>query len=142
MNNEFKKILLSIAKLPRSDQQWLLKQLTTKQREQFTTLNGHSLLNNALKFRKLPVPERLHEMHLPKVCNQLGLEDPLYIAIILEQGQFSWESLFLQTCVHQQQINEQLQFQVKKLKPATKNYLFQHWQEQLAFSDQLEISHG
>jgi hypothetical protein len=145
MNHEFKKILLNLARLPRSDQQWVLKQLTANQREQFSKLEGHSLLSNARKFRKLPcpsLPHLKHEVQLPEACQQLRQTDPLYVAIILEQGQFSWEQQFLQTCAQKHKIREQLRTQVKELKPATKHVVFQQWQGELSFNDQLETAHG
>lgn len=81
-------------------------------------------------------------IELPEACQKLLQEDPLYIAIILEQGQFSWEQPFLQTCAQKNRIKEQLNTQIKELKPATKLYVFQQWQTQLSFNDQLEATHG
>lgn len=145
MNNELKQILLRIAKLPRRDQQWVLKQLTAKQSAQFNKLQGHSLLSDARKFRKLsasPTPMIKQETPLPEVCQHLHQEDPLYIAIILQQGQFSWEQQFLASCPQKQQINELVQNEVHALKPATKSLVFQQWQAQLSFQDHLETTHG
>lgn len=145
MNNEFKKIILNIAKLPRSDQKWVLNQLAPKQREQFKQLQGDSLLQDAYKFRHLPcpeVPQITKETQLPDACQQLSQKDPLYIAIILEQGQFTWEQLFLQNCMQKNQITGHLHTSVKELKPATKSYVFQQWQANLSFQEQLETTHG
>lgn len=144
MNHEFKKIVLNLAKLPRKDQLWVLKQLSFAQQEQFNQFNGHELLNKARKFRKLGMPELSlkKEPSLPAYCMQLRLEEPLFIAIILEQGAFAWEKNFLQSCLHQQQIIEQLERNVPTLKTATKSYLYQQWQQQLSFAEQLESVHG
>ncbi|EHL30350.1 hypothetical protein [Legionella drancourtii] len=145
MNNELKQILLNLAKLPHTDQQWVLKQLTAKQNAQFNKLQGHSLLRDARKFRKLSAPQipmLQQEIPLPEACQQLHQEDPLYIAIILQQGQFSWEQQFLATCPQKHPINELVQTEVKALKPATKSLVFQQWQAQLSFQDHLETIHG
>ncbi len=143
MNNELKKIVLNLAKLKPADQRWVLKQLTPIQREQFEQVQGHALLKEANKFRHLPCPKLApKEFTLPEFCQKLSQEDPLYIAIILEQGQFSWEHRFLETCMQKQKIQEELTSQVQKLKSASKLYLFQQWRKQLSFSEQLEVPHG
>lgn len=143
MNNELKRIVLNLAKLKSADQRWVLNQLTPTQREHFVSMKGHALLKEANKFRHLPCPQPIvKEFSLPEFCQQLSQQDPLYIAIILEQGQFAWEPLFLETCMQKQKINEQLTTQVLQLKPAAKLYLFQQWQKQLSFSEQLEVPHG
>lgn len=144
MNSEFKKILLNLAKLPQADQRWVLKQLTLKEQEQFTALQGSTLLRKALRFRCLPSQPAIHldqSPELPAVCKQLREDEPLYIAIILDQGRFGWEQQFLQTCAHQEQIKEQRDTYVTALKPALKTYIFQKWQIQLSFKEQLEETH-
>ncbi|MDR3501311.1 MAG: hypothetical protein P4L79_01850 [Legionella sp.] len=143
MNNDLKRIVLNLAKLKPADQRWVLKQLTPIQREQFERVQGHALLKEADKFRHLPWPKLPQkEVSLPEFCQRLSQEDPLYIAIILEQGQFSWEHMFLEACMQKQKIQEELTAQVHKLKSASKLYLFQQWQRQLSFSEQLEMPHG
>ena len=145
MNNELKQILLKLAKLPPRDQQWVLKQLNTQQSAQFIQLQGHSLLSAARKFRKLSAPPRpklQQATPLPQVAQQLHQKDPLYVAIILHQGQFSWEQQFLASSPEKQQINELLHTQVKALKPATKALVLQQWQAALSFQDHLETTHG
>ena len=145
MNKEFKKILLNLANLGRADQQWVLKQLTQKQREQFKKLQGDVLLKEARKFRKLPcpqLPQIQQTIQLPEACAALRQEVPLYIAIILEQGQFNWEQTFINTCDQRDEIAEQLGTRVKDLKPATKSLVFQQWQTELSFEDQLRTTHG
>ncbi|CAM4395218.1 MAG: hypothetical protein LEGION0403_FIIPPAGN_00800 [Legionella sp.] len=143
MNNELKRIVLNLAKLNPADQRWVLKQLTPIQREQFASVQGHALLKEATKFRYIPSPKLApKEFSLPEFCQQLSQEDPLYVAIILEQGQFAWKEMFLETCMQKQKIQEQLANQVQQLKSASKLYLFQQWQKQLSFSEQLEVPHG
>lgn len=145
MNNEFKKILLKLVKLSRTDQRWILNQLTPCQRAHFEQLQGTALLKDAYKFRHLTYswPTSTPDTPaLPTVCQKLSQEEPLFIAIILEQGQFAWEEIFLHQCQHQVQIEEQYHTQVPQLKPATKYYVFQQWQQQLSFSEQLETAHG
>ena len=144
MSKELKHLLLRLAKLSRSDQKWILHQLKPKHRSQFINIQGDSLLENAYKFRKLscpPLPKNT-ESSLPETCKQLKQEAPLYIAIILEQGQFSWEQPFLQTCEQKHLITTQLDGPVKELKSCTKLFVFQQWQAQLSFKDQLENGHG
>jgi hypothetical protein len=144
MNNELKRIVFNLAKLKPVDQRWVLKRLTPIQREHFASVQGHVLLKEANKFRHLPCPELApkKEFNLPEFCQKLSQEDPLYIAIILEQGQFTWEHMFLETCMQKQKIQEELATQVQQLKSASKLYLFQQWQRQLSFSEQLEVPHG
>ncbi|MFJ1268013.1 hypothetical protein ACD661_05550 [Legionella lytica] len=143
MNNELKRIVLHLAKLKPADQRWVLNQLTPIQREQFANVEGHVLLKEANKFRHLPCPQLVpKESSLPEFCQHLSQEDPLYIAIILEQGQFHWQHSFLETCMQKQKIQEELTTQVQQLKSAAKLYLFQQWQRRLSFSEQLEVPHG
>lgn len=145
MNNEFKTLLLKIAKLPAGDQQWLLNQLTPKKKELFNAFHGELLLNEARKFRTLPIPElkKIQQMaHLPLFCNDLTSRSPLYVAIILEQGQFHWKKTFLESCAQEDNIQSKLTHEVNSLKQATKLALFKLWQEQLSFSEQMEYTNG
>jgi hypothetical protein len=146
MNNTFKNILLKLVQLPRRDQRWVLQQLNSQQREQFNALQGNSLLSDAYKFRNVSysqqIPQIKQNTTLPKACLTLRQADPLFIAIILEQGQFTWEEQFLQSCAQNNPIKELLDTQVKDLKSATKSYLFQQWQNQLSFDDHLGTAHG
>lgn len=154
MNKEFKKLLIKIARLPRSDQRWILKQLNPTQREQFKKLQGNSLLLDAYRFRSLS-DSQLEKMDpdspLPKSYQTLRKKDPLFIALILEQGQFSWADEFLKEI----EINEETYKQVKLIKPATKLFVYQQWQSELCdlkqpssekeekkFDEYLEIAHG
>ncbi len=144
MNSVLKKIIFNLAKLSRTDQYWVLKHLSPEHRTQFDNLQGTLLLQKARKFRHLTCPDIPcdNQIQLPKACHQLRQEDSLFIAIILEQGQFSWEKFFLHSCPHQDHIQQCLTTQVKTIKTATKYYLFEQWQKELSFHDQLETVHG
>lgn len=159
MNRQFKKILLNLVKLSRFDQRWVLNKLSPEQRERFNALQGDSLLLEARKFRDLSCNEvsRLGlgptKVLTPSQDSMLGQgptynreilrqEDPLFIAIIINQGQFEWEQEFLNTCEHKDQIKEHLDIDIHKIKLATKSYLFQQWQSQLDFQAQLETARG
>lgn len=145
MNKEFKKILLQIATLHRTDQKWILKQLTEEQSVQFNRLQGSSLLSQAQRFRGLVfadlVPDT-KEPQLPALCSTLEQQEALFIAIILEQGQFSWQNQWLATHPLRENIISLSRTRVPAIKPATRLTLFQQWQTQLDFSDQLAVSHG
>lgn len=145
MNSKLKRILLSVAKLPRSDRNWLLKQLSVAQLQQFKELDGYKLLKNARKFRKLPdpqLPQCKESKQLPKMCQKLGEKDPFFIAIILEQGHFDWEHSFLETCLAKDKICDLRETQVTFLKPGVKSHIFQQWQTQFSFDEHLESAHG
>lgn len=141
MTNSFKRLLLKIAKLSRSDQAWILKQLKPEQKEQFKQLQGDKLLQSARRFSHLPeTPDRLQTQQLnalPAFCHALSQHPALYIAMILKQGQFDWQHQFLASC--EQNIEELLQ--TNAIKYATQLFVFKQWQTQLSFSEQLETSH-
>lgn len=141
MITKLKKILLKIALIPKKDQQWLLSQLNTAQKEQFLKVNGYDLLEQALRFRNLAhekcaIP--LLPKKLPPFCEQLKVEDPLYLAIILEQTTGDWQQP-IATSIAQ---NEEISTQLKQLKPATKALVRQQWESTLDFSEQLECGNG
>lgn len=141
MTNSFKRLLLKIAKLSRSDQAWVLKQLKPEQKEQFKQLQGEKLLQSAHRFAHLPETPTLQQTQqpnaLPTFCHALSQYPALYIAMILKQGQFDWQQQFLASC--EQNVDELLQ--TNTIKPATQFAVFKHWQTQLSFSEQLENSH-
>ena len=145
MNREFKKLLLKIAALPLGDQRWILDQLPNQQQEQFKQMQGYSGLIEAQKFRKLPydvaIPNPV-STHIPKLGLELAKQSPLYIAVILEQATFSWGNELVQICEHKEEIKRLMQDVVLTLKPATKTYVFEQWQSQLDFIDQLESDLG
>ncbi|CEG57445.1 hypothetical protein [Legionella fallonii] len=144
MNKEFKKLLLKIAQLSLKDQNWILNQLSPRQQKQFVQQQGIVLLDKARKFRKLPLsqlPLATHAPQLPDVCSGLMRLEPFYIAIILEQGNFSWTQHFLRSNEQGEQIKRLIEEVVCMLKPATKAHAFQQWQRELSFKEQLEHLH-
>ena len=142
MNKSFKTLLLKIAALPLKDQKWVLSQLSPKQQQQFAQWQGNSLLSKARKFRYLSCPQIPEITQLPALCQDLATQPPLYIALILEQGEFIWEASFLQSHAQEEQIRQLKQEAICLMKPATKKALFKQWRSQLNFTDQLEGHHG
>lgn len=142
--NKFKKILLQIATLSLADQKWILNQLPEQQQEQFSQLQGTTLLNQAQRFRHIDCTEinqETTEYQLPALCHNLAQQDPLFIAIILEQGQFPWENQWLETHIQGEKIKG-LNHLVQSIKPATRLCAFRQWQTQLDFTDHLAVPHG
>lgn len=145
MDNAFKNLLLKIAKLPLSDQRWILNQFTTEQQALFDSCQGSSLLEQARRFRLLPDSKHqpIKQNHaLPDYCQELSKLPPLYIAILLEQGQFAWEAIFLEVHQLQHTLPQIMQTHVALIKPATKTLLFKQWQAGLNFKDHLELCDG
>ena len=130
---KFKSLLIKIASLPKSDQRWLLKQLSSEQQELFNQYQGRNLLKEARRFSQLPLPAIKESEVLPQLAQELKTYQPLFIAIILEQGQFAWkEELCLDSLPHD----------LQHIKEASKQALFNQWQSTLSFSEQLEVEHG
>lgn len=69
-------------------------------------------------------------------------EDPIYIAIILEQGKFSWENAFIESLDNALELTNSLNKSINKLKPATKALVFKQWKAHLSFDNHLESLHG
>ncbi|MFI4918183.1 MAG: hypothetical protein ACHP65_01355 [Legionellales bacterium] len=113
--------------LPKLDQQWILGQLTPAQLKQFDACQGNALLSKARRFRNLPYTES----QLPHFCNELKQQAPLYVAIILQQGNFQWQQEFLDSFQQGAQIQQLLKQAIHSIKPAVQLSLFQHWQHQL-----------
>jgi hypothetical protein len=145
MNKEFKTLLLKIARLPLVDQRWILNQLTPKQQEQFSCWQGESLLLKARQFRKVAYDQANAVPQikpLPDFCKELRQQAPLYIAILLDQGQFEWEQPFVQTIEQRNEIKQLMEETVPFIKPETKACIYKQWQAQLNFIDQLECLNG
>jgi hypothetical protein len=145
MNKEFKQLLLKISALPLRDQKWMLKQLTAEQQNQFKLMRGTDLLQQARRFRTITCPDAKpipSSISLPALCHSLKQEDPFYIALILEQGQFHWSEQFLLTHEHGDEIQHLINEEISALKSNTKLSAFKHWQSQLSFEDQLVMNHG
>jgi hypothetical protein len=138
MDNQLKQLLLKIAALRIGDQRWLLKQLTPQQKRMFSYHKGTSLLYEARRFANLPLPtNQPSKPCLPDLCSELKNQSPLFVAIILEQGRFSWENKFLAEYPLSLPIDL-----VNELKAATKSTLFHQWQKTLNFAEQLEVENG
>lgn len=141
--NKLKPLLLRIASLPLSDQRWIIRQLTPKQKRLFVQHKATSLLNTARRFAKLPIPKlKIAEPTLPHFCKELNHQPPLYVAIILEQGAFPWEELFLAHYTQHHNLSAWPIDGIEQLKPATKAALFNQWKAQLHFEDLLEVGNG
>ncbi len=145
MNKEFKKLLLKIAQLPLKDQNWILTQLSPSQQKQFVQQQGVSLIDKARQFRKLSYSQLSlisQTPQLPELCKELMQLEPLYIAIILAQGNFTWTKQFLEHNEQGEYIKQLTDEKICFIKPATKARVFQQWQSQLSFKEQLEHLHG
>lgn len=142
MNNAFKRLLLRIAKLTRADQKWLLSQLSPQHKQRFIRLKGHNLLDDARRFRGLSqdaIPKIQKPKALPSFCDALELQPPLYVAIVLEQGQFDWADAFLAQSKQKNEIEHTVNTTLKTLKPETKQHILTLWQKQLDFNEHLEF---
>lgn len=145
MNNKLKRLILKIVALSSADQQWIMGKLTADQQKKFEQYQGKELLDQAQRFRKLTCPKTItieHEVQLPALCQHLMQQEPLFIAIILEQGEFHWKQQFLNSLTNGNEIQQLIYDQVSSLKPITRLATFKIWQDQLDFDDQLVIPHG
>lgn len=142
-SNEFKPLLLKIAALAAKDQRWLLKQLTPQHKGLFDKHKGEQLLNEARRFIHIPCPKPTTvSCSLPSFAPELNAHPPLYVAILLEQGQFVWENEFLKGYFYQNEVSVLTTTTLRELKPATKAAVFAQWQKTLSFAEQLELDHG
>ncbi|KTD25837.1 MULTISPECIES: hypothetical protein [Legionella] len=147
MSNQLKSILLKIAHLSKADQRWIISQLSTAEKALFIRQKGEELLQHAQHFRKLrgAIASFIPIDSLPgQLCKRLSTHSPLYIAIILEQGQYDWHEDFLRRFDHEGTIKHLLKTQVKRLKSSPKQALFSHWENtsSLSFDHSVENSHG
>ena len=144
--NRLKQILLKIACLPLSDQRWVLHRLSAEQRVTLEQKHGLKLLQNAQRFRILKMKNLSLSLAspppLPEYCQQLATKEPLYIAVVIEQGSYSWQSLFLQQFDKDGTIKSLLESHVPDLKPLVKQALFNEWQQSISFDAYLENKHG
>lgn len=127
------------------DQKWILKQLKPEQQSTFQQHQGYFLLNQAQRFGRIFSSRKSMNVTFeaePALYATLNSYEPLFIAIILEQGRFSWQDHFLQTSEHSQQITQLMNAEVLALKPSTKSCLFRQWQANLNFQEQLEYPNG
>lgn len=147
MIKALKEILIKIARLSKADQRWVLQQLSERQTTLFNQKQGKQLLQESRRFRKLTLQTKdatTPSPLLPFYCQNLAHSPSLYIAIILEQGKFSWEKEFLQGFDPQAEIKEAMANSLPLLKDATKKLLFEQWQlkrADLSFATYLEQQH-
>jgi hypothetical protein len=135
MNKNLKQILLKIAQLPQTDQCWINKHLSLKQQEIFNKLKGEKLLQKARRFSKLRT-QNLNSsftIPLPNYCQHLANQPPLYVAIVLQQGNYHWQESFLQSFDSQGLISHLLKTELGDIKSSTKKMLFKHWENSLSF---------
>lgn len=146
MSSELKQILLNMARLPLSDQRWILRQLSSQQLQTFKRYQGLNLLAAAKRFRKLNTKHLTLSLDvpnpLPACCQQLASKAPLYAAIVLEQGAYSWQTLFLQQFDPDNAIKLLLENQVLDIKTPVKQALFREWENTLSFEEHLGNIHG
>lgn len=146
MFNDLKRLLLQIARLPKSDQRWILNQLSAEQHAQLQSHQGMTWLNEAQRFKTLPVPKTTapvaQEHTLPAFAQTLLLEAPLYAAIVLDQGAFPWQSQLLQNNDQDGAIRQALDALVPDIKEPVKKAVFEEWRQQLPFEHLLEHPHG
>ena len=135
-NASLKQILLKIARLPSSDQRWILHRLSNQQRATLTHWPGLKLLQRAQHFRTLKI--HYHDaplnppITLPACCQHLSTKAPLYVAIVIEQGLYPWTTLFLQQFDQDGLIKASLENHVPDIKPLVKQALFSEWEHSSA----------
>ncbi len=145
MNSHLKQILLKIARLPKADQYWINQQLSQQQKQVFSALKGEQLLLKARGFSKLRSKNLSSSPlapPLPSYCQLLADKSPLYIAIVLQEGRYSWQDYFLKTFDSQRLISNLLETKVSNIKSSTKKALFQQWQDSISFDSLLRNNHG
>ena len=145
MTKQLKNIILAIAKLPATDQRWILKQLTPAQRTTFKQFDGLIHLKHAQRFRALSLPKQPVNQPpepLPDICTVLMNKSPIYIAIVLEQGLYPWKATFLQQFDKDNRIKDTLEQKISHIRPLVKQALFNEWEKNLSFESFLENTHG
>lgn len=145
MVKQLKTILMDIAKLPVSDQHWILKHLPDDTRSTFMRLNGSHYLKEARRFKSLTIqPSQAGKkpIELPAECMTLANEDPLYIAIVLEEATPIWINDFLTMYDKSGMIRAFLQQDIFSIKPLAKQAVLTNWQQRGSFAYLLENEHG
>jgi len=144
--SKLKQILLNIACLPSSDQRWILRRLSDKQRATLEQKHGLKLLHSAQRFRKLktknPGLPLASPEPIPSYCQKLATKAPLYIAVVIEQGSYPWQALFLQQFDKDGVIKSSLETHVPDIKTLVKEALFSEWENSISFDAYLESGHG
>lgn len=146
MSNPLKQILLKMARLSKSDQRWIISKLSSAEAQRFNQEQGEQLLRDARRFRKLntdlqPLICR-NTQKTPSFHQRLSEYPALYIAIVLEQGNYVWQEQFLTRFDQDGSIKHLLTTQVKPLKCSTRQVLFRQWENTLSFDEQMETIDG
>lgn len=146
MVKSFKALILDLARLPRKDQRWVIKHLSETQQARFQQLDGLSLLKAAQRFRRVqqvPVIDQVNPSSPePTDYQALAKQTPLYAAIVLDQSEYSWREGYLKTCDQEGVIRSLLVDTIPDLKAATKQAVFQAWQQANSFIAFLEQNDG
>ncbi|KTC68305.1 hypothetical protein Lbir_2907 [Legionella birminghamensis] len=116
--NNLQDILLAIGKLPIRDQQWVLSKLPETSKRKLDKAQSHP--------RESHPPELITDTSLPVYCNDLAGKDRLYIAIVLEQGQFIWKERFLSEFSLFEELNL-LEESLKNISDSSKKILYEEW---------------
>lgn len=136
-----------MARLPSADQRWILRRLSKTEHQTLKRWNGLTLLRDAQRFRAL----KINDLHLPPAptptilpacCLELAAKTPLYAAIIIEQGNYSWAAQFLDECDPGGAIQAALENQVQDLKPIVKQAVCNEWEQSISFVSLLDDAHG
>ena len=144
MMTDLKHILFHIARLPAVDQRWILRQLSNTERNTFNHYHGLKHLQEAQRFRLLKTCDlsMAPSEPLPAYCQTLTLKPSLYIAIIIEQGNYPWASAFLEQYDKDGTIQSLLNHQVVMIKPTVKHAVFCEWEQTHGFEQLLDGMHG
>lgn len=146
MTKRLKEILLNMARLPSSDQQWILSRLSDDQRIKLEQRQGLKLLSDAKRFRNVSQDKMDSSANppssLPAYCQELANKAPLYAAIVIEQGNYPWQNSFLQEFDAEGLIKNILENEVQDIKPLVKQALLREWHANLSFEALLENDHG
>lgn len=146
MTNQFKRMLLKMARLSKRDQSWILRQLSDHEKSLLDSHEGISLLQTAQRFRIInaipPEASQDETDNLPDFCQQLASKPALYTAIVIYEGEYDWQSDFLQTFDIAGDIRRALDNQVTDIKPAVRACLHIDWERRHSFASYLEGNDG
>lgn len=145
MISQLKKILVAIAGLSKRDQRWIIDHLTPAEKSVFIQMQGPQRLEQASRFRHLSVKQQLLPSGLPippVEWETLRQQPTLFIAIVLEQGQYAWHQRFLEQFDKEGHIQNYLNNKVTRLKPLVKKTVFDEWTASFSFEACLRSHHG
>jgi hypothetical protein len=148
MTKQLHHLLTRITLLPPTDQRWIWKQLSSKQRISLKKYNGITQLREALGGLPLESPHLKRDSEipasLPAFCTTLAMKEPLYTAIVIEQGKYPWQTLFLTQFDSQGEIRRLLHEEVLTMKRLVKQAIFKEWESSLTldFEHLLEDTYG